>query len=191
MLSDVDIREALSMGHIAVRPTPLRQAFQPASLDLTLDGHQGALVPSLRGAGVVVSLDDPPKMIKEEFVAETGTDRLVYDIAPGEFVLMSTTEHVSLSPRIAARVEGRSSMGRLGLTAHITAGFIDPGFRGNITLELANHGPYLVRVWGGMRVAQLCFFQLITDAERPYGHLDLGSKYQDQRGVQSVKKERA
>lgn len=102
---------------------------------------------------------------------------------PGEFLLASTTEHVDIPPDLAARIEGKSSLGRLGLAVHITAGFIDPGFRGKLVLELKNMGNEDVRLTHGMYIAQLSFFQLSSNAARPYGSAGLNSHYQGQQGI--------
>ncbi len=101
---------------------------------------------------------------------------------PGEFVLGSTLELVQLPDDLAARVEGKSSLGRLGLLTHATAGFVDPGFRGHVTLELSNVATLPIMLWPGMKIGQLAFFQLSSPAEHPYGSAKYGSHYQDQRG---------
>lgn len=101
---------------------------------------------------------------------------------PGEFALASTLEVVGLPTDIAARLEGKSSLGRLGLLTHSTAGFIDPGFSGHVTLELSNMATLPIKLWPGMKIGQLCFFQLSSPAEHPYGSERHGSRYQGQRG---------
>jgi dCTP deaminase len=101
---------------------------------------------------------------------------------PGEFVLGSTFEFVTLPDNIAARLEGKSSLGRLGLLTHSTAGFVDPGFKGHVTLELANVSNLPIKLWPGMKVGQLCFFQLSSPAETPYGSAKYLTRYQGQRG---------
>ena len=101
---------------------------------------------------------------------------------PGEFVLAATYERVSLPDDVAARLEGKSSLGRLGLLTHSTAGFIDPGFDGHITLELSNVAGLPIKLWPGMKIGQLCFFQLSSPAETPYGSDKYQSRYQGQRG---------
>jgi dCTP deaminase len=101
---------------------------------------------------------------------------------PGEFVLGSTYEYVSLPNDIAARLEGKSSLGRLGLLTHSTAGFVDPGFQGHVTLELSNVATLPIKLWPGMKIGQLCFFQLSSPSENPYGSEKYGSRYQGQRG---------
>ena len=101
---------------------------------------------------------------------------------PGEFVLGSTLEVVTIPDDLAARLEGKSSLGRLGLLTHSTAGFVDPGFSGHITLELSNVANLPITLWPGMKIGQLCMFRLSTPAEHPYGSAVYGSRYQDQRG---------
>jgi dCTP deaminase len=101
---------------------------------------------------------------------------------PGEFVLGSTYEFVTLPDDVAARLEGKSSLGRLGLLTHSTAGFIDPGFGGHVTLELSNVATLPIKLWPGMKIGQLCFFKLSSPAEHPYGSSEYGSRYQGQRG---------
>ena len=101
---------------------------------------------------------------------------------PGEFVLGSTLEVISIPDDLAARLEGKSSLGRLGLLTHSTAGFVDPGFSGHITLELSNVANLPITLWPGMKIGQLCMFRLSTPAEHPYGSAVYGSRYQDQRG---------
>jgi dCTP deaminase len=101
---------------------------------------------------------------------------------PGEFVLGSTFEQITLPDDLAGRLEGKSSLGRLGLLTHSTAGFIDPGFSGHITLELSNVANLPIILWPGMKIGQLCLFRLSSPAEHPYGSAGVGSRYQGQRG---------
>ncbi len=101
---------------------------------------------------------------------------------PGEFVLGATFELITLPDDVAARLEGKSSLGRLGLLTHSTAGFIDPGFSGHVTLELSNVATLPITLWPGMKIGQLCFFRLSSPAEHPYGSEKYGSRYQGQRG---------
>ena len=105
---------------------------------------------------------------------------------PGEFVLGSTLEVVTIPDDLAARLEGKSSLGRLGLLTHSTAGFVDPGFSGHITLELSNVANLPITLWPGMKIGQLCMFRLTSPAEHPYGSAVYGSRYQDQRGPDAV-----
>ena len=113
-------------------------------------------------------------------VEPAGEDPFV--LHPGEFVLGSTLEVVTLPDDVAARLEGKSSLGRLGLLTHSTAGFIDPGFSGHVTLELSNVATLPIMLWPGMKIGQLCFFQLSSPAEKPYGSAEYQSRYQGQRG---------
>ncbi len=101
---------------------------------------------------------------------------------PGEFVLASTYEVMTLPDDVAGRLEGKSSLGRLGLLTHSTAGFIDPGFSGHVTLELSNVATLPIKLWPGMKIGQLCLFRLSSPAEHPYGSAVYGSRYQGQRG---------
>jgi len=101
---------------------------------------------------------------------------------PGEFVLGSTYEVCTLPDDVAARVEGKSSLGRLGLLTHATAGFVDPGFSGHVTLELANVATLPIKLYPGMKIGQFCFFRLSSPSEHPYGSEKYGSRYQGQRG---------
>ncbi len=105
-----------------------------------------------------------------------------YVLGPGEFILGSTNESVNIPSNLAARYEGKSSMGRIGLATHITAGFIDPGFSGDITLEIKNENNHPIRIFQGMKIGQLCFFELTGAVARPYGSANLGSHYQNQSG---------
>lgn len=162
MLSDVDILDAVYNGRIGVRPEPYNQAYQPASLDIKLG-------------------DVEKKSCACAICTEDGEVR--WRILPGDFILASTMEEIILPDDIAARVEGKSSLGRLGLAVHITAGFIDPGFHGQVTLELKNLGNEEIMLRKGQYVAQLSFYQLSTRARRPYGSAGLNSHYQNQRGV--------
>ena len=121
--------------------------------------------------------------LEEEYtrlVEPEGSEPFV--LHPGEFALASTYEMVTLGDDVAARLEGKSSLGRLGLLTHSTAGFIDPGFSGHVTLELSNVATLPIRLWPGMKIGQLCFFVLTSPVEHPYGSARHGSRYQDQRG---------
>ncbi|MGI9197384.1 MAG: dCTP deaminase, partial [Candidatus Nanopelagicales bacterium] len=114
-------------------------------------------------------------------LVETRPDE-AFILHPGEFVLASTYEVVTLPDDIAGRLEGKSSLGRLGLLTHSTAGFIDPGFSGHVTLELSNVATLPIKLWPGMKIGQLCLFRLSSPAEHPYGSSVYGSRYQGQRG---------
>lgn len=172
MLSDSGILTAMSEGGILLSAFET-ELLQPASIDVTLAGS--LLMPC--GGRMNGSDISELSYEKREMHPET-----YFSLWPGDFAIASTEQHIMLSASYAARVEGKSSLGRLGLAAHITAGFIDPGFNGNITLELKNNGPWVINLWAGMRIAQLCFFRLDGPARRPYGHESHGSKYQGQSG---------
>lgn len=169
MLSDVDIQHYLKHGGLEIDPiiNPDLQ-FQPASVDLTLDNK--FIIPSLP----MDYLDGSSAITSKTIELVKDTD--VFQLYPGDFVLASTQQRVKIPDTLAARVEGRSSLGRRGLLVHITAGFIDPGFEGKITLELANISRCAVTLKPGMRISQLCLFELKTPCQRPYG-AERGSKY--------------
>jgi dCTP deaminase len=175
LLSDRDIREELADGRVVL--DPLDDAMvQPSSVDVRLDrffrlfdNHKYA---------VIDPAQDQPDLTR--LVEVEGDDPFV--LHPGEFVLGSTYETVTLPDDVAARLEGKSSLGRLGLLTHSTAGFIDPGFSGHVTLELSNVATLPIKLWPGMKIGQLCFFRLSSRAEHPYGSDRYGSRYQGQRG---------
>ncbi|GAA1347186.1 dCTP deaminase [Falsarthrobacter nasiphocae] len=175
LLSDRDIRAALDHGRIGLEPADL-DMIQPSSVDVRLDrffrlfdNHKYANIdPAEEQEGLTRLVEVDPD---EPFV-----------LHPGEFVLGSTYETVTLGDDIAARLEGKSSLGRLGLLTHSTAGFIDPGFSGHVTLELSNVATLPIKLWPGSKIGQLCFFQLTSPAERPYGSDGRGNRYQGQRG---------
>lgn len=175
LLSDRDIRTAIDAGRI--RLTPLdRSLVQPASIDVRLDRYF-RLFDNHRYA-VIDPAAAQPGLTRQ--VEVSGDDPFV--LHPGEFVLGSTYERVHLGDDIAARLEGKSSLGRLGLLTHSTAGFIDPGFDGHVTLELSNTATMPILLYPGMKIGQLCFFALSSPAETPYGSQQAGSHYQGQRG---------
>lgn len=189
MLSDRELRAALYDGTIVITPPPADHQIQPASIDLRLAPY--VLVPRAWSSAEhgLVSVDMPPSMVEVEFPQGVDGAQRTYVLKSGQFCLVSTFEKVALSPSVGARVEGRSTLARLGLTVH-AAGFIDPGFRGHVTLELKNDGPWDIELTEHMRIAQLCVFALSSPAIRPYGDPKLGSKYQDQHGAKEAQKER-
>jgi len=175
LLSDRDITRQLDEGRIRLEPwTP--EMLQPSSVDVRLDRvfrvFENHKYPHIDPA------EDQPELTRE--VIPEGDEPFI--LHPGEFALGSTYEVVGLPDDLAARVEGKSSLGRLGLLTHATAGFIDPGFVGHVTLELANVATLPIKLWPGMKIGQLCFFRLTTPTEHPYGSQAYGSRYQDQRG---------
>lgn len=175
LLSDRDIRAELTTGRLGLEPFD-QKMVQPSSIDVRLDGvfrvfnntRYTHIDPAQR-QDELTSLVEPAA--GEPFV-----------LHPGEFVLGSTLELCSLPDDLAGRLEGKSSLGRLGLLTHSTAGFIDPGFSGHITLELSNVANLPITLWPGMKIGQLCLFRLSSPSENPYGSAAAGSKYQGQRG---------
>ncbi|MFT0761856.1 dCTP deaminase [Scrofimicrobium sp. R131] len=174
LLSDRDIRRGIEAGRIDLDPLDL-DLIQPASIDVRLDRYF-RLFDNHRYP-VIDPAQEQPGLTRE--VVATGEPFVLH---PGEFVLGSTYERVTLGDDIAARLEGKSSLGRLGLLTHSTAGFIDPGFSGHVTLELSNTATMPILLHPGMKIGQLCFFDLSSPAEHPYGSAQLGSHYQGQRG---------
>jgi dCTP deaminase len=172
ILSDRTIKLMMKKGLIKIDPEPTDEALQPASIDLHLAGDF-LTFPWIRDS---IDPECPPEMDRETF----SEPRLLLG---GEFILGSTVERISLADGIVARLDGKSSLGRLGLAVHSTAGFIDPGFKGNITLELKNLNRYPILLHKGMAIGQICFMRTSTVCLRPYGSKGLGSKYQDSEGV--------
>ncbi|NBU22990.1 MAG: dCTP deaminase [Actinobacteria bacterium] len=175
LLSDRDIRTQIEAGRIGLEPLSM-DLIQPSSMDVRLDrffrlfdNHKYPFIDPRE------QQDDLTRFV------EVASDE-PFILHPGEFVLGSTYEFVSLPDDIAARLEGKSSLGRLGLLTHSTAGFVDPGFRGHVTLELSNVATLPIKLWPGMKIGQLCFFQLSSASENPYGSAKYGSRYQGQRG---------
>jgi dCTP deaminase len=173
ILSDHSIKDAINTGRIQISPFNEDQ-IQPASYDIRLDGR------FLVFRNYKYSCIDPksPQQDLTEMI-EVGDDE-PFIVHPGEFILGSTVERIGLGSDIAAQLGGKSSLGRLGLIVHATAGFIDPGFEGSVTLELSNVANLPIRLYPGMKVGQISFFALTTAADRPYGHPSLGSKYKGQ-----------
>lgn len=184
ILSDRTVRHLVETGRIGIDPLPPDHHFQPATVDVTLADR--FLFPrqlrSLAGPRFsVVDTYDLPDDLMEEV-----TDRDTVSLSPGEFMLASTVERLTLPADIVARVEGRSSLGRLGLLIHSTAGFVDPGWRdGQITLELSNVAPWTIVLHAGMRIGQIAFEHLDRAAQRCYGNPGLRSRYQTQTGPTS------
>ena len=175
ILSDRDIRTALADGEIVVDPID-EAAVQPSSVDLRV-GSTFRVFANHRYP-VIDPLTEQPGLTDAVDVG----DGEPFMLHPGEFVLGTTLERVALGDKIVGRLEGKSSLGRLGLLIHSTAGFVDAGFDGWLTLELRNVATLPIAIHPGMRIGQMAFFQLTSPAERPYGSPELGSKYQHQRG---------
>lgn len=175
LLSDRDIRDEITRGRVVLEPLELGM-LQPSSIDVRIDryfrlfdNHKYPYIDPAEDQSELTRLIEVDP--NEAFV-----------LHPGEFVLGSTYEQVTLPDDVAARLEGKSSLGRLGLLTHSTAGFIDPGFRGHVTLELSNMATLPIKLWPGMKIGQLCFFRLSSPAERPYGSAEYQSRYFGQRG---------
>ncbi|MDE2919875.1 MAG: dCTP deaminase [Chloroflexota bacterium] len=175
VLSDRALREAIASGRLNV--TPLDEtAIQPSSIDLRL-GPVFQVFVNQTETHIDPRLNQPD--LTKTVEVDEGASFVLH---PGEFVLGGTVETIQMSDDLVGRIEGKSSLGRLGLMVHSTAGYVDPGFRGSLTLELSNHANLPILLWPGMRVSQLSVMQLTSPAERPYGSPGLDSKYQDQRG---------
>ena len=173
VLSDGTIRRLVAEGRIRIDPWD-EGMVQPASVDLTL-GNSFRVFHNHRVTAI--DLREPPTDLTEQVTI--GADE-PFVIHPGEFCLGRTAEWVELPDDIVARIEGKSSLGRLGLIVHATAGFCDPGWKGTLTLELANLTRVPIKLWAGLPIAQLSFMTLDRPAELPYGHPDLGSHYHGQ-----------
>ena len=175
LLSDGDIRKEIDSGRIRLEPWD-PEMVQPSSVDVRMDRYfrvfENHRYPHIDPA------EEQPDLTR---LVETPGDE-AFILHPGEFVLASTYEVVTLPDDISARLEGKSSIGRLGLLTHSTAGFIDAGFSGHVTLELSNVATLPIKLWPGMKIGQLCFFRLTSPAEQPYGSGASGSRYQGQRG---------
>jgi len=181
ILSDADILDRLADGDLVVEPLgDVDQQVQPASVDLRLGERflefQRTNIPCIHPT----EADEVGEYVTETTVDE-GDEFILH---PGDFVLGTTTERVEIPDDLVAHVEGRSSLGRLAIVVHATAGLCDPGYKGQITLELSNLGTAPVALSPGMRVSQLTFTELKSPADRPYG-AERGSKYQDQDGPQA------
>ena len=180
LLSDRDIKREIEAGRVKVEPFDSAM-IQPSSVDVRLDrffrvfeNHKYSYIdPSIEQPDLTRMVEVPAD---EEFI-----------LHPGEFVLASTYEVITLPDDVAGRLEGKSSLGRLGLLTHSTAGFIDPGFSGHITLELSNVANLPVKLFPGMKIGQLCLIKLTSPAENPYGSPKYGSRYQNQRGPTASK----
>ena len=177
ILSDRTIREEIAAGRIVIDPYDER-LVQPSSIDVRIShlfrvfrNHTSAVIDVKADQTGLAELVEMPDDGSEAFM-----------LHPGEFVLGSTLERVAVPDDLVGRVEGKSSLGRLGLLIHSTAGFIDAGFDGHITLELANVASLPITLYPGMKIGQVSFMRMTTPAERPYGSGASGSKYQGQRG---------
>src|SRR5580658_3410612 len=175
ILSDRTIRDELDAGRIGIAPLG-EDCIQPSSVDLHVDRYFRVF--RNHSQRVIDVKEDQEELT--ELVEIVGDEALI--LHPGEFVLGSTLERVRLPDDLVARLEGKSSLGRLGLLIHSTAGFVDAGWDGHLTLELSNVANLPITVYPGMKIGQISFLQMTTPAENPYGSTGLGSKYQGQRG---------
>jgi dCTP deaminase len=175
LLSDRDLTAELKAGSLGIEPFE-PALVQPSSIDFRLD-HMFRVFNNHLYTHIdpAVRQDDLTSLVEV-------ADGEAFVLHPGEFVLASTLEVITLGDSLAGRVEGKSSLGRLGLLTHSTAGFIDPGFSGHITLELSNVANLPIKLWPGMKIGQLCIMRLTSAAEHPYGSAVYGSRYQGQRG---------
>lgn len=176
ILSDKTIKEYLDEGKIVIDPLKDEKQIQPSSVDMRL-GDEFKVFKVIRQPYI-----DPkdPDEVAEYMESTTVAEGDAFIIHPNEFALATTYEYVKVPNDLVARVEGRSSMGRLGVTMHVTAGYIDPGFEGKITLEISNIGAMPVALYPGQRVCQIVFETMTTPSEIPYGHPDRNSKYMGQ-----------
>ncbi len=175
LLSDRDICAEIELERVKIDPFDVGM-IQPSSVDVRLDRYF-RVFENHRYPHIDPAVEQPELT---RLVEPDGDEPFI--LHPGEFVLASTYEVIGLPDDIAGRLEGKSSLGRLGLLTHSTAGFIDPGFEGHVTLELSNVATLPIKLWPGMKIGQLCMFRLSSPAEHPYGSLKYGSRYQGQRG---------
>ena len=175
VLSDRTIKEEITAGRLKIEPLD-ETAIQPASLDVRLDRDFRVFNVTSRP---FVDVREPVDELTDLLAIE---DDEPFVIQPGTFCLASTIETITIPDDIVARVDGKSSLGRLGLLVHATAGYVDPGWTGKLTLELSNQSQMPIALYYGMRIAQISFIRLTTPVDRPYGSAELGSKYQGQTG---------
>ena len=171
ILSDRSIREKISQGLIKIEPYH-EECVQPSSVDVHLSSN---FLVFNKVKNAVIDVREKQDRLMERVEIEAGEPFVLH---PNEFVLGSTLEKFTMPDEIAGRIEGKSSLGRLGLLIHSTAGYVDPGFSGNLTLELSNVSPLPIKLFSNMKIGQISFVQMTTPVENPYGSKKLGSKYQ-------------
>ena len=181
ILSDKDLKKCIDDGKIVIDPLTDEKQIQPSSIDMRI-GDEFKVFRVIRKPFIDPKDDDDIASYMESLTVEDGEAFIIH---PNEFALATTYEYVKVPDDLVARVEGRSSMGRLGVTMHVTAGYIDPGFEGKITLEISNIGAMPVALYPGQRVCQLVFETMPTPADKPYGHPDRNSKYMGQKSPES------
>jgi len=175
ILSDRTIREEVEAGRIIIEPFE-DGAVQPSSVDLRLDSYFRVF------RNHTLSHIDVKQNLEELTELVEASDEDPFILHPGEFVLGSTAERVAIPADLVGRIEGKSSLGRLGLLIHTTAGFVDAGWDGQLTLEFSNVASLPITLYPGMKIGQISFIRMTTDADQPYGTSKLGSKYQGQKG---------
>jgi len=175
LLSDRDIRIEIDKGRVVLEPFDPGMV-QPSSVDVRLDKYF-RVFENHRYPHIDPAVEQPD--LTREVQPDADEPFILH---PGEFVLASTYEVITLPDDVAGRLEGKSSLGRLGLLTHSTAGWIDPGFSGHVTLELSNVAQLPIKLWPGMKIGQLCLFRTSSPSEHPYGSSVYGSRYQGQRG---------
>src|SRR5262245_38501056 len=173
VLSDRDIRAALESGEVVIRPYDPKD-LQPSSVDLHLDRRFRVF---RNNRYPYIDVRHPQPDLTELVSVE---DEEPFILHPGEFVLGQTLEWTELPNDLVARLEGKSSLGRLGLLIHSTAGYVHPGWKGNLTLELSNVANLPIALYYGMKIGQISYFKMSSEVDRPYGSAELGSKYQGQ-----------
>ena len=178
ILSDGDIAKRIMKGDLGIDPF-YPDLLQPSSVNICLSDEIRVFDNWLLGEIDVKQKIDPTRLIK--------IDKKGFVVHPGEFILGSTVQKITVPNDIAGRIEGRSSLGRLGLIIHATAGFIDPGFSGWLTFEISNISRLPIRLYAGMKISQICFFEMSSPVLRPYGSKGLNSKYQGQNGPTASK----
>lgn len=175
ILSDRTIKEEIAAGRIIIEPYE-DAAVQPSSVDLRLDKYFRVF------RNHTLSHIDVKQNLEELTELVEAADDNPFILHPGEFVLGSTAERVAIPADLVGRIEGKSSLGRLGLLIHTTAGFVDAGWDGQLTLEFSNVASLPITLYPGMKIGQISFIRMTTAADKPYGSSELGSKYQGQRG---------
>lgn len=175
ILSDRTIKEEIAVGRIIIEPYE-EAAVQPSSVDLRLDRYFRVF------RNHTLSHIDVKQNLEELTELLEASDDDPFILHPGEFVLGSTAERVAIPSDLVGRIEGKSSLGRLGLLIHTTAGFVDAGWDGQLTLEFSNVASLPITLYPGMKIGQISFIRMTTEADNPYGSSKLGSKYQGQTG---------
>lgn len=173
ILSDRTIREEISKGNIVIRPYR-PECVQPSSIDVHLNN---TFLIFNKAQHAVINVREKQNDLMKKVEVKPDEPFILH---PGEFILGSTVEHIEMPRNIAGRIEGKSSLGRLGLLIHSTAGWVDAGWVGNLTLELSNVSPLPIKLFVGMKIGQISFMRMTTEVENPYGSQKLKSKYQGQ-----------